>query len=31
MMNAETLYILWIDYFVRNIRHKPEIITRKLK
>jgi len=28
---ADDIVERWIDYFVRNIRQKPEIITRKLR
>ena len=30
-VKADEIVEKWIDYFVRNICHKPEIITRKLK
>jgi hypothetical protein len=30
-VKADEIVGKWIDYFVRNVRHKPEIITRKLK
>jgi Domain of unknown function (DUF4160) len=28
---ADEIVKKWIDYFVKNIRSKPEVITRKLK
>jgi len=28
---ADEIVGKWIDYFVKGIRHKPEVITRKLK
>jgi hypothetical protein len=28
---ADEIVRKWIDYFVKGIRHKPEVITRKLK
>jgi hypothetical protein len=30
-VKANEIVQKWIDYFVKNIRHKPEVITRKLK
>ena len=30
-VKADEIVQKWIDYFVKNIRHKPEVITRKLK
>jgi hypothetical protein len=30
-VKADEIVQRWIDYFVRNIKHKPEMITRKLK
>jgi hypothetical protein len=30
-IKAEDIVQRWIDYFVRNIRQKPQVITRKLK
>ena len=30
-VEADEIVGRWIDYFVKHIRHKPEIIMRKLK
>lgn len=30
-VKADEIVIRWIDYFVKNVHHKPEVITRKLK
>jgi hypothetical protein len=30
-VKADEIVRRWIDYFVKKIRHKPEVITRKLK
>ena len=30
-IKADEIVQRWIDYFVRNIHQKPEVITRKLK
>ncbi len=30
-IKADEIVARWIDYFVKNVRHKPELITRKLK
>jgi hypothetical protein len=30
-VKADEIVQKWIDYFVMNIRHKPQVITRKLK
>ena len=30
-VKADEIVQRWIDYFIKKIRHKPEVITRKLK
>jgi hypothetical protein len=30
-LKADEIVGRWIDYFVRHIHHKPEVITRQLK